>query len=489
MGQFIVRGVPASVLQDSWWFDAPEQKGNRSDGSLGPGKRHAVGGLAILVALADVLFLDYAPGVSLAIFALAVAGVIWVLLGRRTGLIGPAVLLVLSVLPVVEYVQALSVAFLLGGSTVALCWAVLGQWSGASYRRFLSQVPFLAIRQTIEAIRHSQTVSRADGAVLRLLRAWGFPVGGALILISLMVSANPVLSDWLDRLWRFDLRFDRVLFWLGASMVIWPFLAVAIQPGLLAPRVGPQRSRSLPGFGLNAGSVANALITFNLLLAVQTIMDVAFLWGNAELPEGMGHAEYAHRGAYPLLATALLAGAFALAARPFLAERQGLTRWMMLWLGQNVLLVISSLMRLSLYVEAYGLTYLRVHAAIWMALVAAGLCLTGWQILRGKSNRWLLVRSAGLGFGVLYACCFVNFAALIARENLNHPQRYDAYYVCRLGPMAAAELARSPRPTGCSAWTPQITNWREWGFRADRVIRNLTTEAKPEASDENPRRG
>lgn len=489
MGQFIVRGVPASVLQDSWWFDTPKLERNRSDGGLGPGKRHATGGLVILVALADILFLDHAPGVSLAVFALAVAGVVWLLLGRRTGLVGPAILLILSVLPAVEYVQALSVAFLLGGSTVALCWAVLGHRSGASCRRFLSQFPVLAIRQAIAAIRNSQTTVRADGALLRLLRDWGFPVGGALILASLMVSANPVLSDWMDRLWRFDLRLERVLFWLGAAVMIWPVLAVAVQPGLLAPRAGPHRSRSLPGLGLNAASVANALITFNLLLAVQTTMDVVFLWGNAALPDGMSHAEYAHRGAYPLLATALLAGVFALAARPFLAERKGLTGWMMLWLGQNVLLVVSSLMRLSLYVEAYGLTYLRVHAAIWMALVATGLCLTGWQILRGKSNRWMLMRSCALGLGVLYACCFVNFAALIARENLRHPQRYDAYYVCQLGPMAAAEIAKSPRPAGCSARVPQISNWREWGFRADRVIRNLATKAKPETAYENPRRG
>lgn len=489
MGQFIVRGVPASVLQDSWWFDAPEQPGERQDGGTGPGRRHAVGGLALLVALADVLFLDHPPGVSLAVFACALAGVVWFLLARRAGLIGPAVLLVLSALPVVEYVQALSVAFLLGGSTVALCWAVLGRYEGPSWRRFLSVAPLLAVRDAIEALQSGHAASRADGAVLRLLRAWGFPVGGGLILMSLMMSANPILSDWLDHLWRFDLRIDRILFWLGSALLIWPVLAVAVRPELLAARSGPRQPRSLPGFGLNAGSVANALITFNLLLAVQTVMDIAFLWGNADLPDGMSHAEYAHRGAYPLLVTALLAGAFALAARPFLAERRRLTRWMMLWLGQNVLLVISSLVRLSLYVEAYGLTYLRVHAAIWMGLVVAGLCLVGWQILRGKSNRWLLLRSAALGLGVLYACCFVNFAALIARENLHHPQRYDEYYVCQLGPMAAAEIANSPRPTGCAAWTPQISNWREWGFRADRVIRSLNAETKPEKPDENPRRG
>ncbi|WP_052265274.1 DUF4173 domain-containing protein [Ruegeria sp. ANG-R] len=488
MGQFIVRGVPASVLQDSWWLDTPDRDQNRADGTTGPGKHHAALGLALLIALADILFLDHAPGVSLAVFTLAIAGVVWVLLGRSAGLTGPAILAILSVLPVVEYVQPLSVAFLLGGSSAALCWAVSGQREGALMRRFLLLFPVLAIRDGIEAARHGQSVSWSEGAALRVLRNWSFPVGGALILAALMVSANPVLSEWSDRFWHIDLRLDRALLWLGTAIMIWPFLAVAVQPELVAPRFGPGRQHKLPAFGINAQSVANALIVFNLLLAVQTAMDIVFLWGNAELPEGMSYAEYAHRGAYPLLATALLAGAFALVARPYLGERQGLTRWMMLWLAQNVLLVIASLMRLSLYVETYGLTYLRVRAAIWMVLVAVGLCLTGWQILQGKSNRWLLLRSATLGIGVLYACCFVNFSALIARWNLEHPERFDVYYACQLNRMAAAELSRDKKLNTC-ATPPVIDNWRNWGFRADRVIRNLAAEPMREKADENPRRG
>lgn len=488
MGQFIVRGVPASVLQDSWWLDAADKNPSKEDGTMGPSNRDATVGLVTLVALADVLFFEYAPGISLAAYALAVAGVVWVLLGRRAGMTGPAVLLVLSILPVVEYVQALSLAFLLGGSTVALCWAVSGQCQGTSVRRFLSQYPLLSIRQGIEAAQHGHSISKDQRIAHRILREWSFPVGGALVLASLIISANPVLSEWSDRIWHFDMRFDRLLFWFGFAILIWPVLAVVRQPELLSPPLGPKQRRGFPAFGVNAQSVANALITFNILLAIQSGMDVVFLWGSAELPKGMSYAEYAHRGAYPLLATALLAGAFALVARPFLNERSGLKRWMMLWLAQNVLLVISSMMRLSLYVESYGLTYLRVHAAIWMVLVVVGLSLTGWQILKGKSNRWLLVRSTALGIIVLYACCFVNFSALIARWNIEHPVRFDFYYACQLNQMAAAELMKDSRLRDC-ATPPVIDNWRNWGFRADRVIRNLNAETLPEKVDENPRRG
>ncbi len=488
MGQFIVRGVPATVLQDSWWLDAPSNEPSQGADKTEQRNRHAVIGLVVLIVLADVLFFDHVLGISLAVFALVVAVVVCVLLRRRAGLSGPAILLLLSVLPVVEYVQALSLAFLIAGSAIALCWAATGTRQGASLRRLLAIYPLLAMRHAIKAFQIGPTTNRDDRIVTRILRDWGFPVGGGLILVSLMATANPVLSERIDQIWRFELRPERLLFWLGAAIAIWPILAVATQPELIAPRIGPKQARDWSAFGLNAQSVANALILFNLLLAVQTGMDMFFLWGSAGLPDGMSYAEYAHRGAYPLLATALLAGAFALVARPFLTERRGLTRWMMLWLVQNVLLVISSLMRLSLYVETYGLTYLRIHAAIWMVLVVIGLCMTGWQILQGKSNRWLLLRSAGLGISVLYACCFVNFAALIARWNLEHPVRFDIYYACQLNQMAAAELQKDQRLQDC-ATPPVIDNWRDWGFRAERVIRNLSTEPMPEKVDENPRRG
>jgi len=212
-------------------------------------------------------------------------------------------------------------------------------------------------------------------------------------------------------------------------------------------------------------------------------MDAAYLWGGAVLPEGMTAAEYAHRGAYPLLVTALLAGAFALAARPFAREDRHLRWLLLLWLAQNVALVLSSLLRLELYVEAFGLTYLRLHSAIWMGLVAAGLGLTGWQVWRNRSNLWLITRTAGLVVVTLYTACFINFADIIATENLSRPDLVDDGYVCSLGPTAAAAIRASGRSLRafkpyygeqlCDVARPKIEGWRDWGFRNWRVSRYL----------------
>ena len=85
-----------------------------------------------------------------------------------------------------------------------------------------------------------------------------------------------------------------------------------------------------------------------------------------------------------------------------------------------------------------------------------------------EDMRPLLLRAAMLGLGTLYACAFVNFAAIIATHNLTRAEP-DRDYLCALGPTAAAALAASPRPLRCTIDAPRIEGWRDWGFRNWRV--------------------
>jgi hypothetical protein len=57
-----------------------------------------------------------------------------------------------------------------------------------------------------------------------------------------------------------------------------------------------------------------SLVTFNTIFAVENVLDTVFLWRGAGRPSGVTMADYAHRGAYSLIVTALLAGVFVLLA-------------------------------------------------------------------------------------------------------------------------------------------------------------------------------
>ena len=210
--------------------------------------------------------------------------------------------------------------------------------------------------------------------------------------------------------------------------------------------------------GVSVGSLTLSLVVFNALFALQNGLDLAYLWSGAGLPDGMTLAVYAHRGAYPLIATALLAGVFVLVTlRPSsdTAAVPLIRRLVVLWVGQTVFLVASSILPTLDYVDAYSLTRLRVAALMWMALVAVGLSLILWRLLAGKSATWLINANALAGGIVLLACTMVDLGSVAASWNVRHAREVggkgaalDLCYLGGLGPSALVSLveleARSP---------------------------------------------
>lgn len=428
--------------------------------------------LLVLVLLADTFFDGHRIGLSLALFA-ALTGIALRLLTGRSDTAGAA-LLTLAILPVVEDVNALSVIILTLGLIILALRAQAGSAIGwaqmpLSILAFIAAAPLRAAMDAPAALRHLRLYLPVRPT--RTLQDWCMPLGLGACFSLLLVLSNPVLLAQAGRLLAIDLApgsiAQQVGFWLAMAAAIWPLLAIPRRnPAGLPVRITPAQ------LGINATSVSHALILFNALFAVQTALDLTYLWAGTTLPDGMTPATYAHRGAYPLLATALLAGVFTLISRPFAHGR--LRVLLIIWIAQNILLVISALYRLDLYVQTFGLTYLRLAAGIWMALVAAGLALTAWQILRRHSNAWLLVRCTLLGIGTLYTCAFINFAHLIASVNLQRPT-FDRHYICNLGPNAAAAIRAYALQNPQICWTPphMVQGWRDWGFRTARVQRYL----------------
>jgi len=517
--ELVIRGVPRSLAQDGWWLASEQSHPNDQAPPVAPAElilgsgRNDPGffGLITLVLLGDLLFWGHKPGLSLVIFVWGLFAVTSLEKPAGKGALAPAGVLMLASLPVLEHVQLLSLSFLAAGllGSVALLRLPPGIRTGDFWPRLASAV--VRLIETLPTAGLSECVARMRGlkthmtarsrtgraSVTSFIRDWAFPLGGVLVLGTLLISANPVLEHMLVTMLRVE--FDvftfvrRVVFWIGLALLIWPFLS-AQAPDAPYEVAVPKWNLSRI---LNAGSVFRALVLFNLLLALQTVMDVSILVGGAALPDGMSHATYAHRGAYPLLITALLAGAFALTARPFLPHHPALKPLLLLWLAQNVLLTLSAAFRLNLYIEAFGLTYLRIHALIWMGLVAIGLAMIVWQILREQSAFWLVSRVAALGIGTLYACAFINFAALIASDTLSRAAdpaktgKPDWVYLCTLGHAAARAIAtqtrRHPIPDipdwayDCVHPAPTDPNWREWDFRTARVNGYLASNPQGEA--------
>ncbi len=294
--------------------------------------------------------------------------------------------------------------------------------------------------------------------IMRTLLFWIIPLILSLIFIALFAAANPLIEQWgsrfIEKLSNIDFPApERFMLWLLIACWVWALLRMTLgqerTAGDAATSFSLQKilAREFkpvmppPGrWNYNAAPVVmRCLILFNIIFMVQNLLDVEYLWGGMGLPSGMTYAAYAHRGAYPLIATALLAGCFVLICFAGNTDA-GEWRWprilVTVWLGQNIFLVMSAILRLVKYVNIYSLSELRVAAAIWMALVAAGLLLILFRLLLHKSNKWLINANLVVLLAVLLGCCYTDIRGFIANYNVRH---------CReTAPDAEAGQTRAP---------------------------------------------
>lgn len=452
----------------------------------------------ILAALGDYLLPDISPGLNFFVFALAVAIAVIAVAAPRGNWRSLSILLLLALAAALPLIEAPS---LFGLFTASMGLAVLAlgaayllpqHWTGLPgvMLRFLLLAP---LRFIDDAIRFSTVgLARQLAQVLsRGVLVWIVPAVFAVIFLLLFASANPIIESALGHL-----NIDALFNTLGSlHIVVWAIIIVMVWP-LLLPRLKRWSARAAPSekpegpesllFGRAA--ILRSLIVFNLLFATQTLLDLTFLWGGADLPDGMSHADYAHRGAYPLIVTALLAAAFVLAAmRPGGAGETSRPIRLLVyaWIAQNIMLCISSILRLDLYVEVYSLTELRVAAGIWMGLVAIGLLLILLRIALRRSNDWLISCNCAVLTLTLYICAFVDFPAFIAGFNVEHSreisgqgQLLDVEYLRDLGPSALPALdryiaaipanVRHIRDELAQEALSPTADWRSWTFRRER---------------------
>jgi hypothetical protein len=475
-----------------------------------------------LVALADWLFFGHYVGVSAALFLLALAvGVTAanpIAASRNEFLIALGILVAALVLLIVE-TSILSVLFGVMGTAY---FALTTTRTGVRWTERAGHCVSLILDGIWQATADIVTGSQrwAGGEVnsqrLRSLTVWVMPFVLGAVFLGLFVAANPLIEDWIARL---NLSSQvqnvsprRIVFWLAALSLAWPFIFMRNRSKLQENIASELRmtfdeapKAASTGLLFSEGAIWRSLLVFNAMFAVQTVLDITYLWGGVKLPDGMSYAHYAHRGAYPLVATALLAAAFVvIATRPGSdGERSSLIRPLVfLWVGQNVLLVISSILRLDLYVAMYSLTYLRVAAFVWMLLVAAGLVLIIVRLAQRRSNGWLIVANLATLTLALYVCCFINFPLLVGNYNVDHSRdmggagvTLDVSYLVSLGPQALPALGRYIKKGGSDCittqyksiicWRDQLSwphrlrmqDWRAWTWRDAQLERYLDAQA------------
>lgn len=482
----------------------------------------------LLVGAADFLLFDQPDGIALPLFCGLIVVALVATAGRGAARAWRVALVLAALLPMVEAISPLSMAVALFG-LAAFALSLSGRLR-AGLAGMAGQVGALLLGAPLRLLRDMMRARKAAkrvrlGARSGTTAVWTLSVALGAVFLALFGAANPIIDRWLALLdvWLLLdlLSLGRIVFWLAVAALMWALLRPRLPrlPKWLRRKAGVGAADGKPPVThggeaedagaptlrdviFSEGAVLRALVVFNALFAVQTVLDASYLWGGVALPEGLTYAGYAHRGAYPLIVTALLAAGFVLVTlRPgsALSANRLVRALVYVWIAQNVVLVVSSILRLDLYVGIYSLTYWRVAAFIWMGLVGAGLVLIMARIALHRSNEWLLGANLATLSAVLYACCFVNFATIIANYNVMHNREItgegyalDQEYLRSLGPAAIPAmdlfLERTPGLAGRMVMEREIAkqdflarqqNWRAWGFRNWRLARYLDKHPVP----------
>lgn len=194
-------------------------------------------------------------------------------------------------------------------------------------------------------------------------------------------------------------------------------------------------------FGIhNEAKVAiSILIALNALLLLYNVLDIRFVFVDINDPARLSSlSDIVHQGVYALISSivlVILIVTYLLRGQLNFRNNKFIKPLILIWLFQNLLMILTTSMKNYEYVEFWGLTYKRIGVFVYLFLAFIGLVLTVIKVQQKKSI-WYLIRSTTLIFTIcLTALLTFNWNRLIASYNLTHVQaeRIDFHYLKDLG--------------------------------------------------------
>lgn len=162
----------------------------------------------------------------------------------------------------------------------------------------------------------------------------------------------------------------------------------------------------------------------NLLLMFVNGLDISWLWFNFEYNGDFSLSQFVHEGTYLLIFSILLSmGIILYFFRKninFFPKNKLIKYCSIVWILQNVILVISVGLRNYYYIEHYGLAYKRIGVFVFLLLTIVGLITLILKITKLNSSFYLIKINSISVFTAFVLLSTINWDVLIANHNLNH---------------------------------------------------------------------
>lgn len=291
---------------------------------------------------------------------------------------------------------------------------------------------------------------------LRILKLSIIPFSVAFIFFMLYCFANPIFGNYaeiffdkftslLDKLF-FEISFERIFFILFGAIILSAIyfrneVTVFLQKDLSLKeklvRIKELKRNSLskqwkplsPPYKTIELKNQNRrgiilLIFVNILLLVENVIDIKWLWFGLDLPEGFSLKHYVREGTGFLIASILLSmGVLIYYFRKnqnFYTKNNLLKKLAYIWVFQNALLCFSVFLRNYHYIDFHGLAYKRIGVDVFLLMTVIGLITLFIKIKDVKSVYYLLKVNTWVLYIAIVFLSFFNWDVKIAEYNVAH---------------------------------------------------------------------
>ena len=401
----------------------------------------------LLGILSDVLFFEKPLGISIPIFVLAFYTVFfWNLRGKiKQGISFGWILSIPILLLSSTYLFFLNELFmvlnfvgipvLIVAQTIIMTGENKYQWHvpifivdlifGMFVRTFRYFArPFTTIYLFIRPKKESKKLAAFGKITIGLLIT--LPL--MLIIISLLASADQVFENFMGEIPKFlmDINIGEfipqlviILFiTLTSYSYLWSFLSKQNSQIVKLSENGISPKRVL-----DPVIIITILISVNIVYAFFTLIQFTYLFGSANyaLPANVTYAEYARRGFFELILVTLINLTILLCSVNLTKKLNKVMDTFMNSLNSllvlcTLVMLISAHLRMSLYEEIFGYTYLRVLTHAFMVFIFALLLVTLVKIWYDKIP--LLKAYIPIALTAYVVVNFINIDQMIARNNL-----------------------------------------------------------------------
>ncbi len=190
------------------------------------------------------------------------------------------------------------------------------------------------------------------------------------------------------------------------------------------------------------------LASLNFLIFYFNILDFIYLWFGFNW-DGTFLKEFVHEGTWALVFSVFLSAGISLyffrKNLNFSSKNKWLKRLTILWIAQNIIMVVSVILRNYWYINYFGLAYKRIAVLFFLLLTLIGLITIIIKITHKKSSFYLWKINGFALLAVLILTTTVNWDLIIAKHNFKHYDRslIDFRFMSRLNNSALPYTLKS----------------------------------------------